>query len=336
GGPDEFNGFDPMRPLRELSERFGYSGRVTCFDHHLSHAASSYYFSGFDEAAVLTVDGVGEWATAAYGVGQGAVVSLSQEIRFPNSLGLLYSTITAYLGFSVNDGEYKVMGLAPYGKDRFADAFRRFARLTGDGDLELDQRYFDFSGDGRMYTDDLCTLLGRPVREPESALDQFHFDVARSLQVFLEASLLAMCRYLHDRTGSSNLCLAGGVALNCVANSRILGEGPFDRLFVQPAAGDAGGCLGAAALAHVVLTDSRPRASRLAHAFYGPGPEPGEIAALMAASDAGGEGFDGREAALLDAVVDRLVDGRVVGWFQGRMEFGPRALGARSILADPR
>ncbi|MCP4386554.1 MAG: carbamoyltransferase, partial [Hyphomicrobiales bacterium] len=133
GGPDEFNGFDPMRPLRELSERFGYSGRVTCFDHHLSHAASSYYFSGFDEAAVLTVDGVGEWATAAYGAGQGAMVSLSQEIRFPNSLGLLYSTITAYLGFSVNDGEYKVMGLAPYGKDRFADAFRRFARLTGDG-----------------------------------------------------------------------------------------------------------------------------------------------------------------------------------------------------------
>lgn len=336
GGLGELTRFDPVRPLREISERFGYTGRVTCFDHHLSHAASAYYFSGFANAAVLTVDGVGEWATAAYGQGEGSNLSLLQSISFPDSLGLLYSTVTSYLGFSVNDGEYKVMGLAPYGECRFINEMRQLGQLTPEGDLELDLQFFDFSGVGRMYTERLCSLLGRPARTPEAELDDFHSDVARSLQDFLEECLLSMCRHLRERVDSSNLCLAGGVALNCVANSRILREGPFERLFVQPAAGDAGGCLGAAALSHVELTGSAPARERLKHAFYGPGPRPNEIASLLVDTDAGAQDFRGHEAELMEATVDRLAEGRVVGWFQGRMEFGPRALGARSILADPR
>ena len=196
GGPAEIDRLDPLRPLRELSELFGYSERLLCFDHHLSHAASSYYFSGFEDAAVLTVDGVGEWATAAYGKGEGSNLSLFQEIRFPNSLGLLYSAVTSYLGFEVNDGEYKVMGLAPYGESRFIEKMQRLARMTPAGDLQLDLRFFDFTGTGPMFTEAFCALFGRPPRPPESELDDFHSDVARSLQLFLEDCLLAMCRHL--------------------------------------------------------------------------------------------------------------------------------------------
>ena len=228
------------------------------------------------------------------------------------------------------------MGLAPYGERRFIDEMHQLGHLTPGGDLELDLQFFDFSGTSRMYTERFCSLFGRHARMPESELNDFHFDVARSLQDFLEECLLSMCRHLKERVNSSNLCLAGGVALNCVANSRILREGPFERLFVQPAAGDAGGCLGAAALSHVQLTGNAPARERLCHAFYGPGPKPSEIASLLVDTEAGALDFRGREAELLEATVDRLAEGRVVGWFQGRMEFGPRALGARSILADPR
>jgi carbamoyltransferase len=335
-GPEPLQRFDPLRPLRELRELFGYAGPVSCYDHHLSHAASSYYFSGFEDAAVLTVDGVGEWATGAYFRAQGLALSQFREMRFPHSLGLLYSAVTSYLGFSVNDGEYKVMGLAPYGAPRFLDEMRRLAWVTPDGDLRLDLRFFDFTGAARMYTAAFCALFGSPPREPESALGEFHADVAMSLQRALEECLLAMCRHLHDRVGSRNLCLAGGVALNCVANSRLLNEGPFERLFVQPAAGDAGGSIGAAALAHVEFTGTAPAGGRLSHAFYGPASRPGEVTRLLAGSNIAAIDFRGREAALIEAVVDQLVEGAVVGWFQGRMEFGPRALGARSILADPR
>ena len=336
GGPAEIDRLDPLRPLRELSELFGYSERILCFDHHLSHAASSYYFSGFGDAAVLTVDGVGEWTTAAYGEGEGSNLSLFQEIRFPNSLGLLYSAVTSYLGFEVNDGEYKVMGLAPFGESRFIKKMQRLARMTPAGDLQLDLRFFDFTGTGPMFTEAFCALFGRPPRLPESELDDFHSDVARSLQLFLEDCLLAMCRHLQTRVRSRNLCLAGGVALNCVANSRLLREGPFERLFVQPAAGDAGGCLGAAALAHAQLTGDAIDRKRLSHAFLGPAPKAGEVAALLAGTDAAASDFRGREPELLQATAEQLADGQVVGWFQGRMEFGPRALGGRSILADPR
>ncbi len=335
-GIAELGRFDPFRPLREIRELIGYTGRIACFDHHLSHAASSYYFSGFADAAVLTVDGVGEWATAAYGYGKGPKLSLFQEVCFPNSLGLLYSTVTAYLGFDVNDGEYKVMGLAPYGECRYLDQMRQLGQVTEGGDVQLDLQFFDFSGRGTMYTERFCSLFARAARDPETELDGFHRDVARSLQQFLEECLLTMCRHLHQRASSTNLCLAGGVALNCVANARLLREGPFDELFVQPAAGDAGGCLGAAALSHLALTGTAPAQKRLEHVFYGPGCEPDDIASLLADTAAEPQDYRGREAQLLQATVDRLVKGQVVGWFQGRMEFGPRALGGRSILADPR
>lgn len=332
---EELNRLDPFRPMREIRERFGYAGRIACFDHHMSHAASSYYFSGFSDAAVLTVDGVGEWATATYGRGTGSKLSLFQEVRFPHSLGLLYSTVTAYLGFSVNDGEYKVMGLAPYGDSKYIDHMRQLGHVTPTGDIRLDMRYFDFSGSGAMHTERFCSLFGSAAREPESEIAGFHCDIARSLQQFLEECLLSMCRHLYQRAGSTNICLAGGVALNCVANGRLLREGPFERMFVQPAAGDAGGCLGAAALAHIQLTGQAP-AQRLTHAFYGPQPKPGEIASLLAGTPAKPQNYRGREADLIAAAVDRLAGGQIIGWFQGRMEFGPRALGGRSILADPR
>ncbi len=328
--------FDPARPLREIREALGYAGPIRCFDHHLSHAASAYFFSGFADAAVLTVDAVGEWATASYGRGDGAELSLIEQVNFPDSLGLLYSTLTAYLGFNVNDDEYKVMGLAPYGEPRHIAAMRRLAQLGADGRLHLDLDFFDFASGGPMHTERLCALLGKPPRAPGSEIEPFHRDVARSIQLHLEECLLAMVRHLHALVGGANLCMAGGVALNCVANSRILREGPFDRLFVQPAAGDAGGCLGAATLAYRELTGTHPVRERLVHAYYGPGAEPGEIADMLDGSEAGALDFRGREAELLDATVDRLVRGEVLGWFQGRMEFGPRALGARSILADPR
>jgi carbamoyltransferase len=328
--------FDAARPLREIREALGYSGSIRCYDHHLSHAASAYFFSGFADAAVLTVDAVGEWASATYGRGSGAELSVIEQVNFPDSLGLLYSTLTAYLGFSVNDDEYKVMGLAPYGEPRYLEAMRRLAQPGADGRFHLDLEFFDFASGGPMHTDRLSALLGKPPRVPESEIEPFHCDVARSLQVHLEECLLAMVRHLHGVVGGAHLCMAGGVALNCVANGRILREGPFERLFVQPAAGDAGGCLGAAAMAHRELTGTHPVRERLVHVYYGPGADPGEIAGLLEDSEAGAQDFRGREAELLEATVDRLARGEVVGWFQGRMEFGPRALGARSILADPR
>ncbi|HEV8585231.1 MAG TPA: carbamoyltransferase C-terminal domain-containing protein [Methylomirabilota bacterium] len=334
--PEALFRLDAMRPEREIREQLGWEGRIEFVDHHEAHAASAYYFSGFPEAAVLTVDAVGEWATTSYATGAGDRLQLMEEVRFPDSLGLLYSTLTAYLGFDVNDAEYKVMGLAPYGEPRFVEHVSALIHDAGGGQFRLDLRYFDFLRGSRMYSEDLCRLFGRPPRPLGAAPDQFAADVARSLQVVLEEILLAKVRYLHARVPSEHLCLAGGVALNCVAVGRIVREGPFRRVFVQPAASDAGGALGAAALAHVRLTGRRPDPGPLRHVFLGPAWEADEIARLFESSAAGVEDFRGREAALLDAVADRLAAGRVVGWFQGRMEFGPRALGNRSILADPR
>jgi len=324
------------RVEREIREELGYEGTVDFVDHHQAHAASSYYFSGFDEAAVLTVDGVGEWATTTYGRARGKEIEIFEEVHFPDSLGLLYSAITGYLGFEVNDGEYKVMGLAPYGKPRYVDQLRALLVVGSAGQYQLDMRYFDFLTAERMYSDRLVDLFGQPPRPPESELSEFHQDVARSLQVALEEVLLEKARYLHERVPSENLCMAGGVALNCVANSRILRDGPFSRLFVQPAASDAGGSLGAAALAHARLSGDRPRQARLTHAYWGPRSSDAEIARLFAGTAARPLDFRGRVDELLAATADRLAAGKIVGWFQGRMELGPRALGARSILADPR
>ncbi|MCC6749138.1 MAG: carbamoyltransferase [Deltaproteobacteria bacterium] len=336
GGDPSLPWLDAQRPELEIRERLGYEGPIELFDHHLSHAASSFLYSGFEDAAILTVDGVGEWATTSYGRGNGARVELFEQVDFPNSLGLLYSTITGYLGFRVNSAEYKVMGLAPYGEPRYVDQVRELITEGPDGQYALSMRYFDFLRESRMFSDALAELFGTPPRAPESEILPFHHDVARSMQVVLEEVLLAKAQYLRSKVDSPNLCMAGGVALNCVANGRVLRDGPFERLFVQPAAGDSGACLGAAALAHAKLTGRRHSGERLAHVYLGPSYSSERVADILADMELPALDFRGREAELLEAVVDRLVAGQVIGWFQGAMEFGPRALGARSIIADPR
>ena len=327
---------DPGGPERAIREGLGFEGPILTFDHHLSHAASAFFFSGFPAAAVLTVDGVGEWATTTYGRAGGSAIEPFEEVEFPHSLGLLYSTLTSYLGFEVNDGEYKVMGLAPYGEPRYLAEMRQLVSSGSGGQYRLDLQYFDFIRGRCMYSDALPRLFGEPPRRRGSEITRFHQDVARSLQTVLEEILLAKVGYLHEQTGLPDLCMAGGVALNVVANGRIVREGPFARLFVQPAAGDSGGCLGAAALAWVELTGQRPGTGPRRQVYLGPAWSADEVAGLVAATGIAALDFRGRETDLLEAVVDRLVQGRVIGWFHGAMELGPRALGARSLLADPR
>ncbi len=334
--PPDAPWLDPGEPERAIRERLGFDGPFLTFPHHLSHAASAFFFSGFGEAATLTVDGVGEWATMTYGRGRGRELEIFEEVDFPHSLGLLYSTLTSYLGFRVLDGEYKVMGLAPYGEPRYVDQVCQLVATGEGGQVRLNPRYFDFVAGERMYSPALPELFGRPPRRPGSELEPFHRDVARSLQLVLEEILLEKADYLHARTGADNLCLAGGVALNCVANGRLRREGPFERIFVQPAAGDAGGALGAAALAHVRLAGERPQGDPQRHVHLGPRTSSAEVAGLLEAAGLAAEDFRGREGELLAEVAGRLDAGRIVGWFHGAMEFGPRALGARSILADPR
>jgi carbamoyltransferase len=335
-GPPGLPWLDALRPQREIREVLGYEGPITTFEHHLAHAASAYFYSGFPDAAILTVDGVGEWTTTAYGKARDEHIDIFERVEFPNSLGLLYSTITSYLGFQVNSGEYKVMGLAPYGAPRHVEQVRALLESGGGGQYVLDLQYFDFVRGRRMFTDRLCELFGAPARKPDAEIAQFHMDVARSLQVVLEETLLEKVRYLRARVDSPRLCLAGGVALNCVANGRILREGPFPEMFVQPAAGDAGGCLGAAALAYVQLVGARPPGGRLRHVYLGPRYSAEVVATQLAAMGVPARDLRGAEAELIEATVDRLVQGQAIGWFHGAMEFGPRALGARSILADPR
>ena len=323
-------------PRKTIGVILGYDGRIEISDHHLSHAASTYYFSGFDEAAIMTVDGVGDWATTTYGSGKGSKIERFEQVDFPDSLGFFYSAITGYLGFEVNEGEYKVMGLAPYGEPVYADKIRKLIEVTSEGQYRLNMKYFGFLTEDCMYTQELIDLLGQPPRVPESELTQFHMDVARSAQVVLEEIMLEKTRYLHTKVPSENLCMAGGVSLNVVANGRCLREGPYKRLFVQPAAGDAGGSVGAAAMAHVRMTGHSPEVKQLEHVYLGPANSVSEAYNLLRASLAEFKDFRGKEKDLINYTVDRLLEGNVVGWSQGRMEFGPRALGARSILADPR
>lgn len=336
GIPD--SALDPQAPERAIRERLGWEGEILTFPHHLCHAASAFYWSGFPSAATMTVDGVGEWATTTYGRGgrgEADDLSLFAEVRFPHSLGLLYSTVTAYLGFAVNDGEYKVMGLAPYGEPRLVDRLARTIRVEPGPGFALDLKYFDFVAGTRMWSPAFEELVGGPPRRRGEEILPFHPDLARSAQVLLEEILLDKARWLHGETGEEDLCMAGGVALNCVANGRILREGPFRRLFVQPAAGDSGGCLGAAALAHRQLTGSPPRGEALRRVDLGPSFSRAEIAAALAGAGLPAADFSGRETELLDAVAERLERRQIVGWFHGRMEHGPRALGNRSILANP-
>ena len=342
-----------------LQTRLGVpASRILFSEHHLSHAASAFFCSPFSEAAVLTVDGVGEWTTAAIGVGRGTDLTLLEEIRFPHSLGLLYSAFTAFLGFEVNEGEYKVMGMAPFGAPRHVDRVAKLIRVDDDGGFELDMSYFEFHrSTERTYSPRFVELFGAP-RDPgapfftpasgypvyfgprpadyaaQAERNQHYADLAASIQAVIEDVVLRMARHAHRRTGLTRLCMAGGVALNSVANGRVLREGPFEELYIQPAAGDSGGALGAALWAqHAVL--AKPRGFVMEHASWGQEYSRDEVQASLDAGGVAATAYDDEDR-LLDHIVDRLERGQVVGWFQGRFEWGPRALGHRSILADPR
>ena len=316
-----------------------YNRRVVFVEHHESHAASAFFPSPFDEAAVVTLDGVGEWAAAAIGHGRANRIDLLLEQRFPHSLGLLYSAFTSYTGFKVNSGEYKLMGLAPYGEPRYADLILdRLMDLKPDGSFRLNMDYFTFPQGLRMTGKRFADLFGAPAREAESALTQREMDIAASIQKVTEEAMLRTARHAHALTGSKNLCLAGGVALNCVGNGRISREGPFDNIWTQPAAGDAGGALGVALFIWNQLLET-PRAANPTDSQRGSRLGPGYAGEQVRADlDALGAVYlhIPDEAALVSAVADHIEGQKVIGWFQGRMEFGPRALGGRSILADAR
>jgi carbamoyltransferase len=342
-----------------LQSELGVSkGKVLFCEHHLSHAASAYLCSPFGEAAILTVDGVGEWATASYGVGRGNDIRLLKQTEFPHSIGLLYSAFTAFLGFEVNEGEYKVMGMAPYGVARYVDKVWKLVRPNTDGSFSLDMEYFCFHYSTKQtYSQKFVTLFGEP-RPPELQfftkesgfpkyfggppgnynelcdLNQHYADIAASIQRVIEELLLGMAIHLYHATGLKQLCIAGGVGLNSVANTRILKESGFEQLYIQPAAGDSGGALGAALWAYNCLL-GKPRTFTMLHAYWGRNNSDAEISDFLRQNNIPFRHFENDDH-LLDCVVEHLIQGKVIGWSQGRFEWGPRALGNRSILADPR
>ncbi|TMK42831.1 MAG: hypothetical protein E6G70_24000 [Alphaproteobacteria bacterium] len=325
------------KKLGEFDEEFD-GARLLFTEHHLSHAASAFYPSPFDKAVVLTMDGVGEWATTSAALGEGNRLEIFQEIHFPHSLGLLYSAVTYFTGFRVNSGEYKVMGLAPYGQPKYAQLILdHLIDLKPDGSFRLDMSYFDYCTGLTMTNERFAKLFGQPVRAPDQLLTSFHMDVAASIQAVLDEAVLRLTRSLASKTGARNLCLAGGVALNCVANGKVLRDGKFDRIWIQPAAGDAGGAVGAAFAAyHQFKGEPRSAAADdgMSGAFLGPQFSQSEIERRLTAVGARFTVLS--EDQMVEATAKALSDQLAVGWFQGRMEFGPRSLGARSILGDPR
>jgi carbamoyltransferase len=327
------------RELSGIEPGHDWAAKLLFAEHHLSHAASAFYPSPFEEALVLTLDGVGEWCTTSAGIGSGADLAIHRELHFPHSLGLLYSAFTYYTGFKVNSGEYKVMGLAPYGEPKYAGLILdKLMDLKADGSFRLDLGYFDYCTGLTMTNDRFAALFGQPVRTPEKLLTQFHMDIAASVQAVTEEAMLRLTRSLAAETGAKNLCLAGGVALNCVANGKVLRDGRFERIWIQPAAGDAGGALGAALSAYY-LHAGRPRVrppsgDGMRGAYLGPSFAQEEIERRLEAAGARFETVP--QADMIARTAADLAAGKAVGWFQGRMEFGPRALGARSILGDAR
>jgi len=323
--------------LRTLGGGRDVRDKLLFAEHHQSHAASAFFASPFAEAAVLTMDGVGEWTTTSAGFGRGRDLRILREIHFPHSLGLLYSAFTYYTGFKVNSGEYKVMGLAPYGAPVYADTIRdTLIDVKPDGSFRLDVSYFDYCTGLRMTNEKFHQLFGLPPRRPEELLTQAHMNVAASIQAVVEEVVLKLTRTLVEETGAENLCLAGGVALNCVANGKVLRDGQFAHVWIQPAAGDAGGAIGAALCAHYGFLGNQRTGGLdpMRGAFLGPEFSDRDVEERLTRLGAKVHVLGERE--LLDRVADDLASGAAVGWFQGRMEFGPRALGARSILGDPR
>lgn len=317
-----------------IEKELNYKGKILFSQHHLSHAASSFFLSPFEESAILTIDGVGEWATASYGYGKGNRIYLQKEMRFPDSLGLLYSTFTAYLGFEVNDGEYKVMGMAPYGNPvYYSEIKEKLLQINHDGSIKLNMDYFSFQYGKKMFNKRFEKLFGLRARKKDEPLEQKHFDIAASIQKIIEDVILKMAFHVYKETKMKNLCLAGGVSLNCVANSRILNEGPFENIFIQPASGDAGGAIGAAYVAYHHYFNQKDR-HPLKSLYLGPSFTEKQIIDSFLKYNVEHKKLNIED--LIQITAKLLSEGKVIGWFQGRMEFGPRALGNRSILADPR
>lgn len=322
-----------------IQRETGYEGDVLFTEHHEAHAASAFYPSPFNEAAILTIDGVGEWATASCGFGKDKDITLLKELHFPDSLGLLYSAFTYFTGFKVNSGEYKLMGLAPYGVPRYKDLIlSKLVDLKEDGSIRLNLSYFDFLGGLRMTNRRFAKLFGGPCRKPETDITQREMDIAASIQAVTEEAVLRMANHVHKKTNQKNLCLAGGVALNCVANGRILREGPFEDIWIQPAAGDAGGALGAAlSVWHRYLGNERPNATghdSQQGSYLGPSFSNQTVKSFLRSKDYPFHELDSGKRARI--IAEQITEGKIVGYMTGRMEFGPRALGARSILGDPR
>lgn len=327
---------------KALNEHLGndvdWSSRLRFSEHHLSHAASAFFPSPFHEAAVLTMDGVGEWTTTSLAIGKGRELSVYKEIHFPHSLGLLYSAFTYYIGFKVNSGEYKVMGLAPYGEPKYVQLIKEhLIDIKEDGSFHLDMSFFDYCTGLTMTNSRFETLFGGPARRPETGLTQREMDLAASIQAITEEVVLRLAKEIRTTTGQRNLCLAGGVALNCVANGKLLREKLFDNIWIQPASGDAGGAVGAALAAYHLMLE-KPRSIHAGDSMNGAylGPEFSQREIEERLGKAGAVFTAEFDEALIDSVAHALVDGKAVGWMQGRMEFGPRALGGRSIIADPR
>jgi carbamoyltransferase len=327
------------RELARFDPAFDWQRRLLFCEHHLSHAASAFFPSPFEEAAILTMDGVGEWTTTSMALGRANRIDVYKEIHFPHSLGLLYSAFTHYAGFKVNSGEYKVMGLAPYGEPRFAQRILdHIVDVKADGSFRLDQSYFDYCAGLTMTNGKFAALFGQAPRRPDELLTPFHMDIAASIQAVIDEIVLRLTRAIAAETGARHLCLAGGVALNCVANGKVLRDGRFANIWIQPAAGDAGGALGAALAGYHLFRD-QPRATGnaidgMSGSLLGPSYAQADIEQRLTA--AGARYTTGSDAEVEDRTARALADGQAVGWMQGRMEFGPRALGARSILGDPR